>query len=129
MKISSVKHLAFILKCKSSDAELKKIASQLSDKSFHFDKQFYREKKAVKSLKNGKLKTRIPNPSIGRLKLLQTRIKENILDLIQFPGYIQGGLKGCSNITNASNHLGNKYKFTTDIKGFFPSIKFRQVYQ
>lgn len=129
MRISSVKHLAFILKCKSSDVELRKIASQLTSEAFQYDKQFYREKQEVRELKNGKLKTRILNPSIGRLKLLQTRIKENILDHIQFPGFIKGGLKGCSNITNASNHLGSKYKFTTDIKGFFPSIKSAQVYK
>jgi RNA-directed DNA polymerase len=129
MKISSVKHLTFILKCKSSDVELMKFVNQLSDKSYQFDKQFYREKQEKKELKNGKLKTRILNPSLGRLKLLQTRIKENILDQIQFPDYIQGGLKGCSNITNASKHLGNKFKFTTDIKGFFPSVKYKQVYR
>jgi RNA-directed DNA polymerase len=129
VNISSIKHLAYLLKCKSSKAELIDLASSLCDKSFAYDKDFYREKKEVSELKNGKFKTRLLNPSIGRLKLIQARIKKNILDNIYFPKYIQGGLKGYSNITNASLHLGNKAKFTTDIKGFFPSIKPTQIYE
>jgi RNA-directed DNA polymerase len=129
MTISSIRHLAFILKCKATEPELIQLTKQLSDESFCFDDQFYREKKDVSKLPNGKLKTRILNPSLKRLKLIQARIKKKILDNIQFPSYIQGGLRGCSNITNASMHLGNKFKFTTDIKRFFPSITPALVYK
>ena len=128
MNINSIKHLAFILKCKATDAELINISEALCDKDYKYDSQFYRERKEVSRLKNEKLKTRVLNPSLGRLKLIQTRIKKNILDKINFPNYIQGGIKGSSNISNARLHLGNKYKFTSDIKGFFPSITPKHVY-
>jgi RNA-directed DNA polymerase len=37
-------------------------------------------------------------------------------------------MKGKSNISNARQHLGNKYFFTADLKSFFPSITYRMVY-
>jgi RNA-directed DNA polymerase len=127
MAISSIKYLAYILKCKSSEGELMSICAALTDNQFQYDKEFYWE--IVKtSEKNGRIKTRKIHPSTGRLKLIQGRIKKQILDSIKFPEYVQGANKGYSNITNARLHLGKKFKFTTDIRKFFPSIGPSQVY-
>jgi RNA-directed DNA polymerase len=129
MNISSLKHLAFLLKCKASKDELILLCNSLSNREFLFDDNFYRERREISEIKKGRFKTRILNPTKGRLKLIQSKIKTNILDNIQLPYYVQGGRKGCSNITNATLHLGNKFKFTTDIKGFFPSVTPVQVYK
>ncbi|MCF2521079.1 reverse transcriptase family protein [Dyadobacter sp. CY351] len=81
----------------------------------------------IKTYPDGTPKTRVITPSMGKLKELQKLIKKNILDSIIFPEYIQGGVKGRSNITNAKLHQGKKYKFTTDLKDFFPRISNKQV--
>lgn len=129
MNIGTVKHLAYILKCNTSEKELTSICSSLSDREFSFDDEFYRERREVKQIKESKFKTRILTPPKAKLKLIQTSIKSNILDAIDLPAYVQGGRRGRSNITNAALHLGNKFKFTTDIKGFFPSVTPTHVYK
>lgn len=127
MEIASIKHLAFVLKCKTSETEINSICKAISDKEFKNDDFFYRE--IIKeSTKDGKTKIRVINPSKGRLKLIQNSIKKNIIDSIRFPNYVQGANKGFSNISNACMHKGKKFKFTTDIKKFFPSITPFQVY-
>lgn len=47
----------------------------------------------------------------------------------EFQDYIQGGVKGKDNISNAKIHQGNKYFFTTDLRNFFPSVKYNDVYK
>lgn len=44
------------------------------------------------------------------------------------PEYAYGGIKNRDNIVNAKQHQGKKYKFTTDLKDFFPSISNKSVY-
>jgi RNA-directed DNA polymerase len=128
MQISTIKHLAYILKCKTSESELDSYCTRLIDREKKYDHKFYREIKKV-SEKNGKLKTRVIHPPKGRLKLIQKKIKSEILDTLSFPKYVQGANKGYSNITNARMHQGKKYKFSTDIKKFYPSISSVKVYK
>jgi len=78
---------------------------------------------------NGVKKIRILYPSTGRLKEVQERIHTNILSRLQIPNYAFGSMKGKSNISNAKQHLGNKYFFTADLKSFFPSINNHMVYK
>jgi RNA-directed DNA polymerase len=125
--INTPKHLAFILK-----VDLKEIQSILKD----IDK-YYREKIIVKTDKFGKPKLdskgnpkqRIINPSINRLKVIQKRIQKNILLKLHMPDYAYGAVKGRDNVINAKKHQGKKYKFTTDLKDFFPSITNKSVYE
>ena len=125
--ISTPKHLAFVLK-----VDLKEIQSILNDIDKH-----YREKIIVKTDKFGKLKLdskgkpkqRIINPSINRLKVIQKRIQKNILLKLHMPDYAFGAVKGRDNVSNAKKHQGKKYKFTTDLKDFFPSITNKSVYE
>ena len=77
MSIASLKHLAFVLKCKSTELELNTICNALIDTQRRFDKNFYGEIEK-KSVKKGKTVTRRINPSKGRLKLIQNKIKRNI---------------------------------------------------
>ncbi|MCL5028407.1 MAG: reverse transcriptase family protein [Bacteroidetes bacterium] len=56
-------------------------------------------------------------------------MKTRILTRFEFQDYIQGGVKGKDNISNAKIHQGNKYFFTTDLRNFFPSVKYNDVYK
>jgi RNA-directed DNA polymerase len=125
--INTPKHLAFVLK-----VDLKEIRSILNDIDKH-----YREKIVVKTDKfgkpkldsKGKPKQRIINPSVNRLKVIQKRIQKNILLKLHMPDYAYGAVKGRDNVSNAKKHQGKKYKFTTDLKDFFPSITNKSVYE
>lgn len=77
---------------------------------------------------DGTEKQRVIRPSQKELKLIQSRIKNKILIPIQLPKGVHGGVKGCSNITNAKPHQGNKYIFTTDLQEFYPNISSERVY-
>lgn len=124
--INKLKHLAWKLK-----VNLKEINYIIDN----IDK-FYGEKINPKTDKfnnprfdiNGKPKVRILNPSRNRLKVIQKRIHRNILAEIKMPEYAFGSVKKKDNILNAKKHQGKKYKLTTDIRNFFPSISHSQVF-
>lgn len=81
-----------------------------------------------KTYLDGTIKKRtFRNPSV-LLKLVQKRIKINIIDKIVLPDNVHGGVKKRSNITNAKAHQGNKYLFETDLQNFYPNIKKEAVY-
>ncbi|MEL0651707.1 reverse transcriptase family protein [Algibacter sp. TI.3.09] len=125
--IKTPKHLAFTLK-----VDIKEIHSILNNID-----NFYREKIEIKKDKFGKPKLdakgepkkRIINPSTKRLKVIQTRIHRNILNQIAMPSYAFGAVKGKDNVDNAKQHQGKRYKFTTDLKDFFPSITNKAVFK
>jgi RNA-directed DNA polymerase len=58
---------------------------------------------------------------IGKFRKVINRL-QCLLDRIELPDYLQGGIKGRSNITNASYHVGKPAVLNFDIKDFFPSI-------
>jgi len=62
------------------------------------------------------------------LKLVQTRIKEKLLDRVVFPAYLFGGLRGKSHISNARSHSGAKLLIAEDVASFFPSITAAHVF-
>ncbi len=62
------------------------------------------------------------------LKNIHKKIKNKITSKVVFPDYIQGSIKGRSNITNAKLHEGSKTIIQLDIKNFFPSIASRHIY-
>lgn len=125
--INTPRHLAYVLK-----VDLKELKSILNNVE-----NYYREKIIIKTDKFGKPKLdskgnpkqRIINPSINRLKVIQKRIQKNILLKINMPDYAYGAVKGRDNVSNAKKHQGKKYKFTTDLKDFFPSITNKEVYE
>lgn len=89
-----------------------------------FDKKTGLPKKYL----DGTEKKRIIRPSQMELKIIQSKIKKRILEPIPLPKVVHGGVKGCSNVTNAKPHQGKKYKFTTDLQEFYPNITSKRVY-
>jgi RNA-directed DNA polymerase len=81
-----------------------------------------------KTYKDGTIKKRVIRPSKTKLKIIQSRINERILNLIDLPNNIHGGRKKHSNVTNAKPHQGKKYILTTDLKHFYPSVSYKTVY-
>ncbi len=124
--IKSLNHLYFILKTNKND--LNEIFSNL-DKYYAPYNKPKKGKDGTLRLKNGKVETREICPSTGVLKEIQKRIKIRILRKFEFQDYIQGGVRGKDNISNAKIHQGNKYFFTTDLRNFFPSVKYNDVYK
>ena len=123
--IKSKNHLYFLLG--TNKAELKEILENLTEFYTPYTKTKRNKDGSIK-FRNGKMEIREFCPSIGRLKELQQKIKIKILKNFDFPEHIQGGIKGRSNISNAFTHKGKKYFFSTDIRNFFPSIKYKAVY-
>ena len=125
--INSTKHLSYILKVDFK--EIQAIINNIDN--------YYKEKVIIKLDKfgnpkldkNGEPRKRIINPSLNRLKVIQKRIQKNILLTIELPSYAFGAVKGKDNVDNAKQHQGKKYKFTTDLKDFFPSITNKAVYE
>lgn len=66
------------------------------------------------------------------LKDIQEQIKNNIFYYVEYPYYLQGGIKDATYprgyIQNATVHSGNKIVIKEDIADFFPSIKFSHVF-
>ena len=122
-----LKQLALLLKCQPE--EIQKICSDL--KKYYGHNIITKEDKKTGlpvTYLDGTLKTRPINPSYGRLSVIQASIKNHIFRKIDFPGHINGGVKGKSNISNAKPHQGKKYIFTTDLSNCFPSITPKMVY-
>lgn len=82
-----------------------------------------------KKFKDGTIKKRTMRPSLNRLIEIQNAIKIKILSPISLQENVHGGIKKKSNITNAKEHKGKKYQFTTDLLNFYPGIKYNQVYR
>lgn len=124
--IKNIKHLEAVLNFKVEAME-QLIADR--EKFYYIKPEIKKDKKGnIKYDEAGNIKYRYLNPSKGELKLLQKRINYRILALIPLPTYVQGGVKGYTNITNARAHLGKLFKFKTDMKSYFPSISHERVY-
>lgn len=57
-----------------------------------------------------------------RLKFVQTRIKERILNRVEYPAYLNGSVRGRSTRINAEAHIGARIAIGEDIANFFPTI-------
>lgn len=119
-KKSQFKHLASILKCGAQD--LVWVLNNI-ERCYYEYEEYKRDKSGlVKTFKDGTPKKRVISPSYGKLKKLQSSVKRNILDHFKMPYHVRGATKGRSNISNAKLHQGKKFKFTTDLKDFFPGV-------
>src|SRR5688572_10080478 len=127
--IQNLKHLCYELKCSCSEMELLTICQDLRKADPEIDKKYYRRKIEIQTDKLGRMKERILYPAKGRLKLIQNRIKSNILSKIELPVFVQGGVKKRDNLTNAKFHQGKLYKFATDLRKFYPTITSKKVFE
>ena len=71
---------------------------------------------------------KIEAPS-DELKMIQLWIKENILDKFAVSQYAKGFVRGVSIYDNASQHVGKELVINIDLKDFFPSIKYGEIYK
>lgn len=126
-KINEFKKFCSIVCFKPNEVE--SIANNL-DKYYKewVEKKIDKKTGQPKKYLDGTEKQRTIRPSQKELKLIQSRIKNKILVPIQLPKTVHGGVKGCSNITNAKPHQGKKYIFTTDLQEFYPNITSERVY-
>jgi RNA-directed DNA polymerase len=125
--ITNEKHLLYILKVKKGRLEY--ILEHLDNFYYSFSKPKINHITGRISRKaNGEEVHRLINAPNEELKRIQKRIYKFIRAKVDLPSYIYGGVKGKNNIRNARFHQGNKYIFTTDLKSFFPSITYKQVF-
>jgi RNA-directed DNA polymerase len=119
--------LCFVLGLKRS--EIRTLLESI-DKNYNVWSEVKTDKQnRPKTYLDGTVKKRtFRNPSV-LLKLVQKRIKINIIDKVKLPSSVHGGVKKRSNITNAKAHQGNKYLFETDLQEFYPNINMEVVYQ
>lgn len=72
---------------------------------------------------------RIIQAPVDDLKTIQLWIKENILDSFSVSEYAKGFKKGCSIYDNAVPHVGKELVINLDLKDFFPSIKYYDIFK
>jgi len=72
-------------------------------------------------------KQRILTIPSSRLRQIQRKIYTTLNSMVQFPYYVQGGVRGRSIISNANMHCKKKYVYTLDISNFFPSIHVTRI--
>lgn len=65
----------------------------------------------------------------AKLKQVQRKINNKLLNKIFLPDSIQGGVKDKSIVTNAQLHNNKKFVGNLDIESFFPSINFNVIYK
>jgi len=86
------------------------------------DDQNYR----VFSIEQGKKERLIQAPKY-KLDKVHTRVA-SLIQRIEVPDFIHGGIKGKSHISNAKVHIGNHPVLTMDLKSFFPSVTKTSIY-
>lgn len=65
----------------------------------------------------------------GELKVKQRWIKDNIIDKFEVSNYATGFRKDYSIYNNALPHVNKELVINVDIKDFFPSIKYNQIFR
>ena len=75
--------------------------------------------------KSGKVR-RSDNPT-GALKIVQGRIRRQLLNQAPVDDVVQGGVRGRSAETNAAIHAGSGLVVKVDIRDFFPTVSSRMV--
>ena len=65
--------------------------------------------------------------TVDPLRKIQRRIKVKLLEVINFPDFLHGGIKGRSPDTNAEVHLKSKIVIKEDIAHFYPSVTYNSV--
>ncbi len=114
LELRDIRHLAYRLGMQS--AELVQLAVQAGT--------MYRYTYKTKS--SGKLR-KISAPK-WTLKRVQKKINNLLLEL-QICDNAHCGIKEKSNITNARNHLNQKWVFSLDFENFFPNVSNYMVYR
>ncbi len=118
LNINTINELALQLKLPVSF--LVKLSEQIDNSYYTFDKKFIKN--------DGTEKIRKLFEGNKNLKTVHKKINK-LLDCIEYPNSIQGGIVGKSIFTNASIHSGKKYVANFDIANFFPSTDYHVIYK
>jgi len=91
---------------------------------------YYRPYEKRKRKEDGSIKIRDIEPPYDYLKAVLKKIDGNILQpaLADLPYGVMGGRKGYSVVDNARYHSRSKALMKYDVKDFFPSIKYEDVF-
>jgi len=114
LNIRDIKHLCLHLHCRPKE---------LSNWCKYPERYYYHCEDRI--IKNKKRPTHTP---IGRFSEIIYNLK-SLLDRLELPEHLQGGVKEHSPKTNASYHTGKPAVLNFDIADFFPSIKPIYVYR
>jgi len=107
LNIRDIKHLCLHLHCSQTE---------LSNWCKHPERYYYHCENRI--IKNKRRPTHTP---IGRFSEIIYNLK-SLLDRLELPEYLHGGIKEHSPKTNASHHIGKPAVLNFDIADFFPSI-------
>ena len=118
LNINTVNELALQLKLPIDF--LIKLSEQVDNSYYTFDKKFIK--------KDGTEKIRKFFEGNKSLKTAHKKINK-LLDCVEYPNSIQGGIVDKSIFTNASIHSGKKYVANFDIANFFPSTDYHVIYK
>ena len=112
-----------VIKTKSELAEILKIDLSHLEQVSKEKQKHYRK---ITELKNGK--ERVYSVADKILGQIHQSIDRNILNKLDFPKEINGGIKGRSRSTNAIPHIGSSNLAHFDIRNFYPSTKPSKVF-
>lgn len=118
-RIGSTSALAEVLGMEFED-ELLRLAADV--------RSYYRPGKTIRK-PNGELRKTVK--TVGTLRRIQGRIKGRILSKVNFPSYLQGGVKDYTSprdhISNAAVHAGCSFLIAQDVRKFYPSVTPKQI--
>ena len=84
--------------------------------------------RVAKSITKPDGSTRTTYDALAPLKKVHRRIKNQILDYVDYPAYLTGSIKGSDYKANAALHTKTKIVINEDISGFFPSTSAEHVF-
>ena len=114
--IYNLRHLRKLLHIKKSEQE----------RFFGKDRQQSYNKFNIPKKSGG---VRIIEAPVNDLKAIQKWIKDNILDKFEASKYAKGFIKNISIYDNALPHVNKELVINLDLKDFFPSIDYSQVFK
>lgn len=117
LRIKDVKHLARLLR--TNPDELCTLCGKISSSPDRYYLQW------LKETKKGKIRPMVKIH--GRLREILDELK-HLLQAIELPSYIHGGVPGRSTHTNAEPHLRRPTVVRIDLENHFPSTSHRKVY-
>jgi RNA-directed DNA polymerase len=121
LRLTSVKVLA--RKLRTTPAALARLCENVESCDAHGKPIFYYHKEKI----DKKGKKRPTDTPIREFRVINDRINR-LLQQIELPDYVKGGVRGESPVTNARCHTGKPLVVRIDIKSFFPNISQHRVF-
>ena len=117
LRLKAVKHLA--MRVGSSPEELLRICREITETP---ERHYF---EWIKTCRGGKRRPMVKVRE--QLREILERLKV-LLQRIELPEYVHGGVRGHSTYTNARPHMGKRVVLCTDLENHFPRVSPRKVY-